>query len=276
MRHFCWGSVTRSSCRAQCWDWGSWPCGSCARFPRFPQEGEPMNKRNPSALRKVVALAGLFIAVLGSGCASRVAYVRPAEPSQTLYVQAPKTGAAESYGGEIPRVSFGEAPPDTWWMLLGSEQINRLVSLALKNNQTLVSAEAHLAAARERVRAAQGAWYPQVDVAVAAQRTRYGAPVLGSLAKDFPPYSAYAAGPSVSYDFDVFGRMRSRVEEASSRAQYESAQRDAVALSVAGNVVIEALQMGALRAQIRVAQGIVADDERSLTLIRAAREAGAV
>jgi NodT family efflux transporter outer membrane factor (OMF) lipoprotein len=236
-----------------------------------------MSNRNPGALRRTGAFAGLVMAVMGAGCASRVAYVRPAAPPQRQYLQTPsKTGATEPAGGEVPRVSLGAAPPAEWWTLLGSEQINQLVTLALKNNQTLASAQAHLAAARERVRAAQGAWYPQVDVAVAAQRTRYGAPVLGSLAKDFPPYSAYAAGPSVSYDFDVFGRTRSRVEEASSRAQYDAAQLNAVALSVAGNVVIEALQIGALRAQIRVAQGIVTDDEHSLALIRAARDAGAV
>jgi outer membrane protein TolC len=130
-----------------------------------------------------------------------------------------------------------------------------LVSLALRNNQSLASAEAHLAAARERIRAARGAWYPQVDATAEAQRTRYGAPVLGSLAKDFPPYSAYAIGPTVSYDFDVFGGTRSRVEQATASAQYESARLDAVALSVSGNVVIEALQIAALRAQIRVVKG---------------------
>jgi NodT family efflux transporter outer membrane factor (OMF) lipoprotein len=237
-----------------------------------------LSNRNPITLRKAGALTMLVTAVLGSGCASRIAYVRPADPSQTQYIQAPAgmktsvTGTAE----DIPQVSFGDSPPDAWWTLLGSEQINRLVSLALKNNQSLASAEAHLAAARERIRAARGAWYPQVDATAEAQRTRYGAPVLGSLAKDFPPYSAYAAGPTVNYDFDVFGGTRSRVEQATANAQYESARLDAVALSVSGNVVIEALQIAALRAQIRVAQGIIADDEHSLTLIRAALEAGAV
>jgi outer membrane protein TolC len=179
-------------------------------------------------------------------------------------------------GDGSPQVAVGDGPSDTWWMLLGSEQINRLVSLALKNNQSLASAQAHLAAARERIRAARGAWYPQMDATVAAQRTRYGAPVLGSLAKDFPPFSAYTAGPTVSYDLDVFGGTRSRVEQAAARAQYESSRLDAVALTVSGNVVIEALQIAALRAQIRVAQDIIDDDERSLTLIRAAHEAGAI
>lgn len=238
-----------------------------------------MNNLNPGIVRKVGALTVLVTVVLVGGCASRVAYVRPVDPAQTQYAQ-PSTAAKTSANGRgdvnIPQVSFGKGGPDTWWTLLGSEQINRLVSLALENNQSLAGAQAHLAAARERIRGARGAWYPQIDVTTAAQRTRYGAPVLGSLAREFPPYSAYAAGPTVSYDLDVFGGTSSRVEQTRANAQYASAQLDAVALSVSGNVVIEALQIAALRAQIRVAQGIIVDDENSLTLIQAAREAGAV
>ena len=238
-----------------------------------------MSNLDRGIARKAGALSVLVAVVLGSGCASRVVYVRPADPTQTQYAQPSATVKASANGrgdASIPQVSFGKRAPDTWWTLLGSEQINRLVSLALANNQSVASAQAHLAAAREQIRAARGAWYPQIDMTTAAQRTRYGAPVLGSLARDFPPYSAYAAGPTVSYDLDVFGGTRSRVEQTRASAQYASAQLDAVALSVSGNVVIEALQIAALRAQIRVAQGIIADDENSLTLIRAAREAGAV
>lgn len=233
-----------------------------------------MKDCNSWTLRKTGVLTVLVTTVLGAGCASRVAYVRPADPPQTQYMQTP--AGMKPAGDGSPQVAVGDGPSDTWWMLLGSEQINRLVSLALKNNQSLASAQAHLAAARERIRAARGAWYPQMDATVAAQRTRYGAPVLGSLAKDFPPFSAYTAGPTVSYDLDVFGGTRSRVEQAAARAQYESSRLDAVALTVSGNVVIEALQIAALRAQIRVAQDIIDDDERSLTLIRAAHEAGAI
>jgi NodT family efflux transporter outer membrane factor (OMF) lipoprotein len=237
-----------------------------------------LNNRNTNAVRKAGAVLGVLASALGASCASPVTYVRPTDPSQTRYVptsvaaSAPVAGA----GQDVPHVSFGDAPPGAWWTLLGSDQINQLVSRALANNQSLASAQAHLAAARERIRAAQGAWYPQLDMTAAAQRTRYGAPMLGSLAKDFPPYSAYAVGPSVSYDLDLFGSTRSRVEQASAGAQYESARLQAAGLSVSGNVVIEALQIATLRAQIRVAVGIIADDERTLALIRGARDAGAV
>ena len=72
-----------------------------------------MSDRKPSTLRKSGALTMLVTAVLGSGCASRIAYVRPADPSQTQYIQTPAgmktsvTGTAE----DIPQVSFGDNPP---------------------------------------------------------------------------------------------------------------------------------------------------------------------
>jgi len=32
----------------------------------------------------------------------------------------------------VPLVSLGKGPPNAWWTLLGSEQIDQLVSLALR------------------------------------------------------------------------------------------------------------------------------------------------
>jgi NodT family efflux transporter outer membrane factor (OMF) lipoprotein len=221
-------------------------------------------------------LALLLSACLASGCATGTRYTRPADPVQTEYIKPETSLPAGTEPGAVQHISLGSGPPDQWWTLLRSPEIDRLVRQALQNNQSVAGAKAHLAAARERLRAARGAWYPQVDVAAGAQRTRFGAPVLGPLAKDFPPFSAYAAGAEVSYDFDVFGSTRSRVDEAAADAQYQSAQLAAVALVVSGNVAIEALQIATVRAQIRVADQIVSDDEHMLSLIRAARGLGAV
>jgi len=221
------------------------------------------------------ALALLLAAGTLSGCATSPRYGRPADPVQTQYLDPANLPPVQT-AAPVPHVSMGNGSAERWWTLLGSPDIDRLVTLALQNNRSLATANAHLAAAREHLRAARGAWYPQVDAGAGAQRTRFGATSLGPLAKDFPPFSAYAAGVEVSYDFDFFGSTRSRVEQAAASAQYESAQLEAAALSVSGNVVLEALQVAALRAQIRVAEQIVADDEHMLGLIRAAREAGAV
>jgi NodT family efflux transporter outer membrane factor (OMF) lipoprotein len=224
----------------------------------------------------IAVLVFTLAAWSASGCASSARYVRPAAPTQTQYLPPANELLAGATRAATPQIVMGEGPPQRWWTLLGSSDINSLVVRALQNNQTLAAAKEHLAAAQEYLRAARGAWYPQLDATAGLQRTRFGATVLGPLAKDFPSFSAYAAGGEVSYDFDLFGGTKSRVEQAGALAQYSAAQLDALALSVSGNVAILALQMGSLRAQIRVATQIVADDEHMLGLIRAAREAGAV
>jgi NodT family efflux transporter outer membrane factor (OMF) lipoprotein len=224
-----------------------------------------------------VARGLVLTSLLAAGCTVGPNYVSPSDPTQTTYVGLRSVSADHDAASDRSQtVALGKTPPDDWWTLLGAEQLDRLVKLALANNQSLVSAEAHLQAARERMGAARGAQFPQVDAATSAQRTRIGATVLGSQAKDFPSFSAYAAGVEVSYDLDLFGGTRRRIERAGAEAQYDAALRDAAALSISGNVVLQALQLASLSEQIRVVDTIVADDERMLRLIRGANTAGAV
>jgi NodT family efflux transporter outer membrane factor (OMF) lipoprotein len=219
----------------------------------------------------------VLTSLLATGCTVGPNYVQPADPPQTTYVTQDSNQAGRDAASHDTRaVAFGETPPDDWWTLLGSEQLDRLVKLALANNQSLASAQAHLQAARERIGVARGAEFPQVDAATSAQRTRIGATVLGSQAKNFPSFSAFAGGVEVSYDLDLFGGTRRRIERAGAQAQYQVALRDAAALSISGNVVLQALQIASLSEQIQVVEAIVADDERMLRLIEAANLAGAV
>ncbi|HEY2401265.1 MAG TPA: TolC family protein, partial [Steroidobacteraceae bacterium] len=219
----------------------------------------------------------VLTSLLAAGCTVGPNYVRPADPSQTTYVtQDSNSAGRDTASDRAETVAFGKTSADDWWTLLGSEQLDRLVKLALANNQSLASAEAHLQAARERIGVARGAEFPQVDAATSAQRSRIGATVFGSQAKDFPSFSAYAGGVEVSYDLDLFGGTRRRIERAGAQAQYQVALRDAAALSISGNVVLQALQIASLSEQIQVVEAIVADDERMLRLIQAANRAGAV
>jgi NodT family efflux transporter outer membrane factor (OMF) lipoprotein len=224
-----------------------------------------------------VARALVLTSLLAAGCTVGPNYVSPSDPTQKTYVGSRSVSASHDAASDRTQtVALGKTPPDDWWTVLGSEQLDRLVKLALANNQSLASAEAHLQAARERIGAARGAQFPQVDAATSAQRTRIGATVLGPQAKDFPSFSAYAGGVEVSYDLDLFGGTRRRIERAGAEAQYEASLRDAAALSISGNVALQALQLASLSEQIRVVEAIVADDERMLRLVNSANAAGAV
>ncbi len=245
-----------------------------------------MNNIKYSATMPTAATAIAFAVALLAGCAVVPAYQPPAAPQQTRFLPGKPEGVADgsTTAGGKPDVAatpgqeilLGKNLQPDWWTLLHSPQIDSVVQQALSGNQSLAAARERLAAARSRIGVAQGALLPQVDGAASAQRTRFGAPILGPEAKDFPVFSAYAIGPSVSYDIDAFGGAHDRIELQQANARNQEAQLHAATLMISGNVVAEAIIIASLRSRIDVVQQIVADDQRSLDLVQAARHAGVV
>jgi outer membrane protein TolC len=116
----------------------------------------------------------------------------------------------------------------------------------------------------------------QLDLASQVARNEYGSAFLGPEASTFPTFSDYSVGPSVSYDLDIFGELRHRVEEAGALSAYERQQLRAARLQVLGDTVTEVLDIASTRARIRVIKRIVDSDEKTLDLVRAARRVGVV
>jgi NodT family efflux transporter outer membrane factor (OMF) lipoprotein len=220
-------------------------------------------------------LASLLVTAVLCGCAVGPNYVAPSPPTEQAYIPAPssQTGDAESAATE-QRVVTGAGPQAAWWTLLGSPEIDQIVALALSNNRTLDVAKSNLAEAKEAVTAARGALYPQVDAAGGLARQQYGASFLGPEAFEFPTFSAYTAGVGVSYDPDVFGGNHRRIELAAADAEVHSDDLAATRLGIAGDTVIEALQIASLRAQMQVVQEVIASDAQTLKLVRTANGAG--
>jgi len=115
---------------------------------------------------------------------------------------------------------------------------------------------------------------PQVDGGASGGRQSYGASFLGPEAFTFPTFSAYSGGITLSYDLDVFGGQKRRVEYAAADAQVQGEVLNAVHLSVAGETVLIALQIASIRAQMQVVDGVVASDEQNLALVKAAHDTG--
>ena len=220
-------------------------------------------------------LTSLLAAAALGGCVVGPNYAPPSPPTEQTYLpavvsQLGSAGAAEAE----QRVVTGAGPRPDWWTLLRSPEIDRTVALALANNKTLDVAKANLARAREEVTAARGALYPQVDATGGLARQQYGASFLGPEAFDFPTFSAYSAGVGVTYDLDAFGGNHRRIELAAADAEVQSDDLAAARLSIAGDTVIEALQIASVRAQVEVVEAVVASDQQTLTLVQTANGAG--
>ncbi len=228
--------------------------------------------RARSAARMLVSIVS---AVALAGCAVGPAFHVPAAPTTRAYTASQPAVIAPATAGDVDqKIRHGAELRADWWTLLGSPQLDETVALALSHNDTLAEANANLRSAEQGIAAVRGRLLPQVDGSVGIERLKYGAYFLGPLAFTFPTFSAYTGGAQVSYDLDLFGGNRRGVEQAAAQAEVERQRLVAAHLDVAGAVVIQALQIAAVRAQIATVERIIASDQKTYDLVDTARSVG--
>lgn len=216
------------------------------------------------SLRLPSASCAVILASLLAGCSVGPDFVPPSPPKTDSYLAPGEESGGETVQGRIS---------GDWWTLFRSPQLDAVVARALAGSPTLESAKARLAQARDQLQAVGGRLYPQVEGAAGAQRERINMAAYGMNAPP-PVFNLYSLGPTVSYDFDLFGGNRRLVEQEDARAEAAGYQLDGAYLVLTGSVVEEALTIASLRAQIQAVGVILADDEKNRALIRTARGIG--
>lgn len=225
-------------------------------------------KLSGSTLLRRVARTALFAApaLLLSACMVGPDFSRPAAPASRHYdLQAERALTAPGVPGSAQRIDAGRAPTDDWWAVFGSRKLDRVMRQAVAGNLDLDAADATIAQANEAVAAAGGALWPQVDVAAQDGRQHTG---RGSTA------TRYAIGPQVSFDFDLFGGNRRRIEAQAALAELQRHRFDAAYLTVTGDVARQAILLASARAQMDALDELLADDHRNLELVRSAERYG--
>ena len=221
---------------------------------------------SPRARCRVVLLpVAATLLLLGAGLAACVAgpnFAAPAAPNSARYTPEP-----------LPNLAVGEltldsalAAPSQWWALLESPRLDRTIREALAANRSLDAARSSLAQAQALSDASAAGRYPRVDLDAGAGRQKYGAAFLGP--QRLPAFTYYSIGPAVSYTFDFAGGIRRTIEQQRAISEYQQHQLDAAALSVSGNVAMQALAAASARAQIENLESLLEDDRADLKLVQ--------
>jgi NodT family efflux transporter outer membrane factor (OMF) lipoprotein len=147
---------------------------------------------------------------------------------------AKKPAAQAPFSSANPHVTSG-AVPQRWWRLYDDPVLDKLQEEALAANTDLRVAGANLARARAVSRAAEGANEPEISVDAAAQRARLsGESYL--LDHALPVMNLGGAGVGVSYQIDLFGRLRRATESAKADEEATEELVHAVQVTLAADV----------------------------------------
>jgi multidrug efflux system outer membrane protein len=198
---------------------------------------------------------GKHIAWIGLiGCALMTSSCTAFRPEGVSDVAASDLPAA--YGAEP---EAGSPLQDRWWEAFQDTQLNNLVARALESNLSLKQAAARLEQARYLATIQGASQLPTVNVEASASTTRRDQ--AGTTTE------SYQLGPAVSYELDLWGRVRASRNAAALEAQATQSDRGTVAMTVSAQVVLTYLQLLSQTDSLALLEQQIADNRKVLELI---------
>ncbi|NEX91454.1 efflux transporter outer membrane subunit [Caulobacter sp. 17J65-9] len=192
--------------------------------------------------RPLFALVSASVLALGA-CAVGPDHKAPVTPisAQGAFVSA----AQGPYSAEAPR--------DDWWRLFQSPALDGLIAEALQKNKDLEIAAANLARVRAVLGESRAARLPSTTLSASGNWGRTAATTTGAPAP-LDEVETYGTGLDVSYEVDLFGRVRRSIEAARADADAAEAALDVTRVSVAAETARAFADACSANAQIAVAK----------------------
>jgi multidrug efflux system outer membrane protein len=161
-----------------------------------------------------------------------------------------------------------------WWRIYEDAQLEQVVEEALKNNADLAIAVARVDEARALIREVESGFLPTVDARGSATRQQ-----ISTRTATVPPgatreFSTYRGTLNLSYEVDLFGRVRASARAAQADLEATEAAREGVRLAVAAEVAKSYFTLRALDEQVQLTRESIELRENALNLQRKRRDAG--
>ena len=201
-------------------------------------------------------LLPLFALVL-TACINQPKYDRPA-------VELP-----QEWKQTAPRF----AEDGRWWTIYQDAELEKVVDEALKGNGDLLVAAARVDEARALLGEANSAFWPSVDAQAGVSRQQISTRTATSFPGIPREYSNHRATVNVSYELDLFGRLRANSAVARHELEANEASREAVKLALAAQAAKSYFSLRALDEQVFLTRKTVSLREDALALQRR-RQAG--
>ena len=228
---------------------------------KLPRKLILRSSRN-AAGRVLIAIAALQF----TGCVVGPKYHPPAVPAPPAYKEVgdwkPAQPNDQNLGGE-------------WWKIFQDPQLDALELQVNVSNQNLKAAEAQFRQARAALRYSRADYYPTVTAGVSGTRTRVSAnrPPPNSIFNGITE-NDFTLPFDVSYQVDVWGRVRRMVESQREQAQASAADLATVNLSMHADLAVDYFQARSLDAEEQLLNTTVTQYEQALQLTESRFQGG--
>lgn len=159
-----------------------------------------------------------------------------------------------------------------WWQKFGSEELSSLIAKAATNNNDLIAAAARIEQAQAIARQASAPLFPSLFASGDALRNFNNKPS----ATQNSARNSYNIGGQLSYELDLFGRLRNAARAADESAIASEYDRNALHLSITAQTAEAYFNMLALNQRITYAENNLKNAHDILKITQSKFDSGAI
>jgi multidrug efflux system outer membrane protein len=190
--------------------------------------------------------------------------------------KAPSVPAGPGYRHQAAASVADARLPRQWWSVFGDATLDRLEQSALRDNPGVHAAAQRLLQAEAQLGGARASQAPSVSLNASAANARTSANTSQGMTFGHRAISGnnYTLGASMSYEFDLLGRVRRLVEAADAQALVAASERDGVLLMLSAQVASNYWQLRGLDAEMTILENALDSRRETEQLVEARFNAG--
>lgn len=171
--------------------------------------------------------------------------------------------------------ALATAPAPRWWESLGDPVLNRLVEAAFIDNPGIAAANARIAQSRAALAANRTAALPTVNTSFAAPYLNVPGNIAGN-GNGRDEINAYNLGFDASWEIDLFGGTRRKIEAASARAEAAEAGAADAIVTLSAEIARAYIGLRARQSMLGLQERQIEIDRELVSLVRQRFAAGTI
>jgi len=218
----------------------------------------------------LTGIVSLVLVLLLAGCTVGPKYVRPTVPTTPTYKEEAPGSFKESDQWQPARPG-DQTSRGNWWEIFGDPELNQLEEQIAGSNQNLKVAEAHFREARAAIRFNRASQFPTISTSPSTSYVK-----SSDYSPNFPSkiqqssMGDFVLPFDLSYELDLWGRVRRSVAAAREEAQATAADYETAKLSLEAELAMDYFELRSADAQKQLLDDTVKayTDNLQLTLNR--------